>query len=189
MLLLPANAADVKKVCRDNFGVLSRTVGCGPVGAAWRHVTMDSGAFPLKSEYPVAIVGAGPVGLTTALALSYYQIPFVVFEANAGLSTETKAGTTLIRTLEIWQRFGAAGQNSVQGHAGRRNRRHRARDQPQARCRQAASPARRNPVSLRHQPAAVRHGARTARLPDRLEIRKSPSPASPHRTSRSIPTT
>ena len=69
---------------------------------------MDSGAFPLKSEYPVAIVGAGPVGLTTALALSYYQIPFVVFEANAGLSTETKAGTTLIRTLEVWQRFGAA---------------------------------------------------------------------------------
>jgi 2-polyprenyl-6-methoxyphenol hydroxylase-like FAD-dependent oxidoreductase len=32
---------------------------------------MDSGAFPLKSEYPVAVVGAGPVGLTTALALSY----------------------------------------------------------------------------------------------------------------------
>jgi len=69
---------------------------------------MDSSAFPLKSEYPVAIVGAGPVGLTTALALSYFEIPFVVFEANAGLSTETKAGTTLIRTLEIWQRFGAA---------------------------------------------------------------------------------
>ncbi len=57
---------------------------------------------------PVAIVGAGPVGLTTALALNYYQIPFVVFEANAGLSSETKAGTTLTRTLEIWHRFGAA---------------------------------------------------------------------------------
>src|SRR5436190_8500318 len=59
-------------------------------------------------QHPVAIVGAGPVGLTTALALHYYQIPFVVFEANAGLSTDTKAGTTLTRTLEIWQRFGAA---------------------------------------------------------------------------------
>ena len=31
-----------------------------------------------------------------------------MFEANAGLSTETKAGTTLTRTLEIWHRFGAA---------------------------------------------------------------------------------
>jgi 3-(3-hydroxy-phenyl)propionate hydroxylase len=64
--------------------------------------------FPLITHLPVAIVGAGPVGLTTALALSYYQIPFVVFEADAGLSTETKAGTTLTRTLEIWHRFGAA---------------------------------------------------------------------------------
>jgi 3-(3-hydroxy-phenyl)propionate hydroxylase len=69
---------------------------------------MKSGAFPLTTDLPVAIVGAGPVGLTTALALAYHDIPFTVFEANAGLSTETKAGTTLTRTLEIWQRFGAA---------------------------------------------------------------------------------
>src|SRR5690242_6604448 len=69
---------------------------------------MDKGAFPLTSQFPVAIVGAGPVGLTTALALAYHRIPFVIFEANPGLSTETKAGTTLIRTLEVWQRFGAA---------------------------------------------------------------------------------
>src|SRR5438105_5085638 len=69
---------------------------------------MENGACPLISDLPVAIVGAGPVGLTTALALAYHKIPFVVFEANAGLSTETKAGTTLTRTLEIWQRFGAA---------------------------------------------------------------------------------
>src|SRR5262249_38573663 len=109
MFLLPENADGVKKFA-EQFCVAFRTSGYGPVGAAWRHVTMDSGAFLLKSEYPVAIVGAGPVGLTTALALSYYEIPFVVFEANAGLSTESKAGTTLIRTLEVWQRFGAAGK-------------------------------------------------------------------------------
>src|SRR5260370_22898819 len=69
---------------------------------------MDGGAFPVVTDRPVAIVGAGPVGLTTALALAYYKIPFIVFEANAGLSTETKAGTTLTRTLEIWKGFGAA---------------------------------------------------------------------------------
>jgi 3-(3-hydroxy-phenyl)propionate hydroxylase len=69
---------------------------------------MGSGGIPLTSKYPVAIVGAGPVGLTVALALAYHEIPFVIFEANAGLSTETKAGTTLTRTLEVWQRFGAA---------------------------------------------------------------------------------
>ena len=55
---------------------------------------------------PVAIVGAGPVGLTTALGLTHYRIPFVLFEDEDRLSTETKAGTTLSRSLEIWRRFG-----------------------------------------------------------------------------------
>jgi 3-(3-hydroxy-phenyl)propionate hydroxylase len=55
---------------------------------------------------PVAIVGAGPVGLTTALGLAHYGVPFVLFEDEDRLSTETKAGTTLSRSLEIWRRFG-----------------------------------------------------------------------------------
>jgi len=80
----------------------------GARAAARIVVTMHASVHRAAAERPVAIVGAGPVGLTTALALNYYQIPFVVFEANAGLSTETKAGTTLTRTLEIWHRFGAA---------------------------------------------------------------------------------
>jgi 3-(3-hydroxy-phenyl)propionate hydroxylase len=71
---------------------------------------MSNDALPLISDLPVAVVGAGPVGFTTALALSYHRIPFLLFEANAGVSRETKAGTTLTRTLEIWHRFGAAGK-------------------------------------------------------------------------------
>src|SRR5262249_38112824 len=50
----------------------------------------------------------GPVGLTTALGLAHYGIPFVLFEDEDRLSTETKAGTTLSRSLEIWRRFGVA---------------------------------------------------------------------------------
>jgi 3-(3-hydroxy-phenyl)propionate hydroxylase len=57
---------------------------------------------------PVAIVGAGPVGLTTALGLRHYGVPFVLFEDEDRLSTDTKAGTTLSRSLEIWRRFGVA---------------------------------------------------------------------------------
>jgi len=57
---------------------------------------------------PVAVVGAGPVGLTTALGLAYYGVPAVVFEEDASLSLDTKAGTTLSRTLEIWRRYGVA---------------------------------------------------------------------------------
>ena len=56
---------------------------------------------------PVAIVGAGPVGLTTALGLAHYGIAYRIFEDEDRLSTETKAGTTLSRSLEIWRRFGA----------------------------------------------------------------------------------
>lgn len=59
-------------------------------------------------DLPIAVVGAGPVGLSTALGLAHYRIPFVVFEDEERLSTETKAGTTLSRTLEIWRRFGVA---------------------------------------------------------------------------------
>lgn len=56
----------------------------------------------------MAVVGAGPVGLTTALGLAHYGIPCVVFEEDARLSLDTKAGTTLSRTLEIWRRYGVA---------------------------------------------------------------------------------
>jgi 3-(3-hydroxy-phenyl)propionate hydroxylase len=65
-------------------------------------------APPLALAHPVVIVGAGPVGLTAALGLAHHGIPFVVLEDDAVLSSDTKAGTTLSRTLEIWRRFGVA---------------------------------------------------------------------------------
>jgi 3-(3-hydroxy-phenyl)propionate hydroxylase len=63
---------------------------------------------PLALQHPIAVVGAGPVGLTTALGLAHHGIPFVLFEEDERLSTETKAGTTLARTLEIFRRYGVA---------------------------------------------------------------------------------
>ena len=57
-------------------------------------------------QLPVAVVGAGPIGLTTALGLAHYGVPFVLLEEDAVLSADTKAGTTLTRTLEIWNRYG-----------------------------------------------------------------------------------
>ncbi|SPA47827.1 Monooxygenase FAD-binding [Cupriavidus taiwanensis] len=57
---------------------------------------------------PVLIVGAGPVGLTTALGLAYYGIPFQIFEEDGSLSLDTKAGTLLTRTLEAFRRYGVA---------------------------------------------------------------------------------
>jgi 3-(3-hydroxy-phenyl)propionate hydroxylase len=57
-------------------------------------------------EHPVVVVGAGPVGLTTALGLTHFGVPVVVLEADDALSTDTKAGTILTRTLETFDRYG-----------------------------------------------------------------------------------
>ena len=61
-----------------------------------------------NTQRPVAIVGAGPIGLITALGLAHYGIASVVFEDDRQLSLETKAGTILSRTLEIFHRYGVA---------------------------------------------------------------------------------
>lgn len=58
-------------------------------------------------ELPVAIVGAGPVGLITALGLVHHGVPVLVFEEDRVLSLDTKAGTILTRTLEVLDRYGA----------------------------------------------------------------------------------
>lgn len=58
-------------------------------------------------QLPVGIVGAGPVGLVTALGLAHYGVPVVVFEEDERLSLDTKAGTVLTRTLEVLHRYGA----------------------------------------------------------------------------------
>ena len=57
---------------------------------------------------PIIVVGAGPVGLTTALGLDFYGLPFQLFEKDATLSLDTKAGTILTRTLEAFRRYGVA---------------------------------------------------------------------------------
>ncbi|QOZ52518.1 FAD-dependent monooxygenase [Bradyrhizobium sp. CCBAU 53338] len=57
---------------------------------------------------PILIVGAGPVGLTTALGLHFYGLPFQLFEEDDTLSLDTKAGTILTRTIEAFRRYGAA---------------------------------------------------------------------------------
>jgi len=55
---------------------------------------------------PVLIIGAGPVGLMTALALKFYGINFRLFEEDSEFSSDTKAGTILTRTIEAFRRYG-----------------------------------------------------------------------------------
>ncbi|MGI9049656.1 MAG: FAD-dependent monooxygenase [Rubrobacteraceae bacterium] len=64
---------------------------------------------------PVAIVGAGPVGLVAALYLSRLKVPFVVLEEDAGLSTAAKAGTLTPRSLEIFSQLGVVDDVLAEG--------------------------------------------------------------------------
>jgi 3-(3-hydroxy-phenyl)propionate hydroxylase len=57
-------------------------------------------------QLPIGVVGAGPVGLITALGLAHHGVPVVVLEKDDRLSVDTKAGTVLTRTLEVLHRFG-----------------------------------------------------------------------------------
>lgn len=57
---------------------------------------------------PVAIVGAGPVGLSLALDLAWRGIDALVLEKDDGHVTHPRAGFVSVRTMELFRRWGIA---------------------------------------------------------------------------------
>lgn len=55
---------------------------------------------------PVVIVGAGPVGLATAIDLARHGVPVVLIDDDCSLSTGSRAICFAKRTLEIFDRLG-----------------------------------------------------------------------------------
>jgi 3-(3-hydroxy-phenyl)propionate hydroxylase len=58
------------------------------------------------ATHPVVVVGAGPVGLTTALDLAQRGVRVVLLDDDSKLSTGSRAICFAKRTLEIWDRLG-----------------------------------------------------------------------------------
>lgn len=70
-----------------------------------RHSDQDS---PKPVHHPVIVVGGGMVGLTMALDLRLKGIPVVVLEMGTSVSDGSRSICQAKRTLEIWDRLGAA---------------------------------------------------------------------------------
>ncbi|WP_144630710.1 FAD-dependent oxidoreductase [Bordetella genomosp. 13] len=69
----------------------------------------DGGAL---AAHPAVVVGAGPVGLSTALDLARQGVRVLVLDDDCRLSTGSRAICFSKRTLEIWDRLGT-GQRMV----------------------------------------------------------------------------
>lgn len=64
---------------------------------------------------PVAVVGAGPVGLALAIDLAQRGVPVVLLDDDSTLSTGSRAICFAKRTLEIFDRLGCGGRIADKG--------------------------------------------------------------------------
>lgn len=68
------------------------------------------------SRCPILIIGAGPVGLSLALALGRAGLPAEVFEMESALNTQIRASTFHPKTLELFQEWGVVDEIIAHGH-------------------------------------------------------------------------
>jgi 3-(3-hydroxy-phenyl)propionate hydroxylase len=70
----------------------------------------------LTTPLPILIIGAGPVGLSLALALTRQRLSVELFEAMPDLSPEIRASTFHPPTLEMFAEWGMVDKVLAQGH-------------------------------------------------------------------------
>ncbi len=66
-------------------------------------------------ETPVVIVGAGPIGLSMAMELSWRGVACVVVDDGDGSVDLSRGGMVSIRTMEYWRRWGIADRVAAAG--------------------------------------------------------------------------
>lgn len=72
-------------------------------------------AHPAPEQVSVVVVGSGPVGLTTALALAQQGVQCVVLESELQVSEGSRAIVFTRRSMEILQQVGVADRVSANG--------------------------------------------------------------------------
>jgi 2-polyprenyl-6-methoxyphenol hydroxylase-like FAD-dependent oxidoreductase len=90
------------------------------------HATHAADSRSMPDEVEVAVVGAGPVGLTMATMLAAYAIRNVVLDRAAGPADHSRAAVVHARTLETLEPLGivdeAVREGVVVPHFGVRDR-------------------------------------------------------------------
>jgi 3-(3-hydroxy-phenyl)propionate hydroxylase len=77
--------------------------------------SQDQDNSPNRARHRVAVVGAGPVGLATAIDIAQRGIPVVLFDDDDCLSTGSRAICFAKRTLEVFDRLGCGDQMVEKG--------------------------------------------------------------------------
>jgi 3-(3-hydroxy-phenyl)propionate hydroxylase len=75
-----------------------------------------------RGRCPVAVIGAGPVGLTAAIDLAQRGVPVIVLDDDDRVSVGSRAICWSKRTLEIWDRLGIVGPLMEKGVTWNRGR-------------------------------------------------------------------
>src|SRR5207247_852274 len=100
--------ADPTPLYRDLHAAAGRRAGrrADPRDARRLRAPARSAARFLPGMRPVLVVGAGPVGLATALSLAHQGVPVQVIEAEPALTLDQRAGSYHPPTLEMLAPFG-----------------------------------------------------------------------------------
>lgn len=77
--------------------------------------TPRGGAGQPAVRHPVVVVGAGPVGLATAIDLAQQGVPVVVLDDDNKLSAGSRAICFAKRTLEVFDRLGCGERMAAKG--------------------------------------------------------------------------
>lgn len=69
-----------------------------------------------SNQFPILIIGAGPVGLSLALSLARAGIQVEVYEADEELNTQIRASTFHPKTLELFENWGVVDEIIKHGY-------------------------------------------------------------------------
>ena len=78
------------------------TTCCGLMEEHTKDTSNKETPFQLNKKYPVAILGAGPVGLAAAAHLAIARVPFIILEKGANVAENIKSWQH-VRLFSPWQ--------------------------------------------------------------------------------------